>query len=126
MPDKTILIVEDNEIQREGLAIILRQEGYTVLLAARGRDAVTILELFATPDLILLDMMIPPPDGWHLMAMLNKDSALASVPVVIMTALGIATEEWASSLGACGLIRKPVDTEPLLAEIRRCLGEGQG
>jgi hypothetical protein len=43
-----------------------------------------------------------------------------------MTSLGIASEEWAASLGACGLIRKPVEMEPLLREVRRCIGERHG
>ena len=121
MSEKTILIVEDNEVQREGLAVVLRREGFTVLAAAGGSDAVSIIERVATPDLILLDMMIPPPDGWRFMKLRRKSPALAAAPVVIMTGLGVASEEWAKGLGACGLIRKPVEVEPLLAEIRRCL-----
>ena len=123
MPGKTILIVEDNEVQREGLAAVLRKEGYTVIAAVGGSEAVAILQRIATPDLILLDMMIPPPDGWRFMAMRKTNPLLAAAPVVIITALGVASPEWAASLGACGLLRKPVDTEPLLAEIRRGLGE---
>ena len=125
MSKKAILIVEDNEVQREGLTIVLRKEGYTVLAAADGQEAISVVGV-GLPDLILMDMMIPPPDGWSLMKLWKKNPALASVPVVIMTSLGVASEEWASSLGACGLIRKPVDTEPLLAEVRRCLEKGQG
>jgi DNA-binding response OmpR family regulator len=78
------------------------------------------------PDLVLLDMTIPPPDGWRILALRKKAAALASVPVVILTGLDVAHEEWATSLGACALIRKPVETAELLAEVRRCLGEGQG
>ena len=125
MPNQTILIVEDNEVQREGLAVVLRKEGYTVIAAVGGGDAVAIVERVATPDLILLDMMIPPPDGWRFLALRKKNPALAAAPVVIMTALGVASEEWASSLGACGLLRKPVDSEALLEEVRRCLGACQ-
>jgi CheY-like chemotaxis protein len=47
--------------------------------------------------------------------------ALAAIPVVITTALGIASEEWAASLGACGLLKKPFDQDTVLAEVRRCL-----
>ena len=126
MSEKTILIVEDNEIQREGLAVVLRKAGYTVLAAVGGGDAVAILGRVATPDLILLDMTIPPPDGWRIMAKRKRTPALASVPVIIVTGLGAAHEEWAQSLGARALLRKPVETADLLAEVRRCLGEGQG
>jgi CheY-like chemotaxis protein len=123
--EKTILLVEDNEVQREGLAVVLRNEGYTVVPTADAAEAMTILERVVTPDLVLLDMMIPSPaaDGWRFMETRKRSPALASVPVLIMTALGIASEEWAASLGASGLIRKPTEAGPLLAEIRRRLGE---
>ena len=125
MSGKTILLVEDNEVQREGLAVVLRKEGYTALPAADAGEAMTMVQRVVTPDLILLDMMIPSPaaDGWRFMEARKRNPALASVPVVIMTALGIASEEWAASLGACGLIRKPTEVASLLAEIRSRLGE---
>ncbi len=128
MSRKTILIVEDNDVQREGLGVVLRNAGYNALLSADAREAVAILKRVATPDLILLDMMIPPPakDGWYFMRARQRAPALASVPVAIMTAMGIAGDEWAKTLGACELIRKPVEGAPLLEAVRRCLGEGQG
>ena len=125
MSGKTILVVEDNEIQREGLAVVLRKEGYTVLVAADGKEASAVVRV-GVPDLILLDMMLPAPDGWRLLRMWKKYPALASVPVFIVTGLGVASEEWAAALGARGLIRKPVEMERLLAAVRRCLDEGQG
>ncbi|HVS35407.1 MAG TPA: response regulator [Gemmataceae bacterium] len=123
MSEKTILIVEDNEVQREGLAVVLRKEGYNAVSAMCGDEAVGIVERVVRPDLILLDMMIPSPDGWRFMAMRKDNPALAAAPVVIVTALGVASPEWAESLGACGLIRKPVETAHLLAEVRRRLGD---
>jgi two-component system, chemotaxis family, chemotaxis protein CheY len=125
MTEKTILIVEDNDVQREGLAAVLRNEGNTVIVAASGKEALSVVGT-VLPDLILVDMLMPPPDGWILMRLWKINSELASVPVVIVTSLGIASEEWAASLGACGLIRKPVETEPLLREVRRCIGERHG
>jgi CheY-like chemotaxis protein len=125
MAGKAILLVEDNEVQREGITVVLSRAGYLVIPVADGQETLALLNSGVTPDLILMDMMMPPPDGWHIMAMRQKTPALASVPVAIMTSLGVASEEWAADLGACALIRKPVEVEPLLAEIRRCLGEGQ-
>lgn len=123
MSRKTILIVEDNDIQREGLGVVLRREGYEVLLSADAAEAVAMLERIVAPDLILLDMMIPPPaaDGRTFLAARQKNRALAAVPVVIVTALGEAGEVWARSFGACGLLLKPLDTPVLLDEVRRCL-----
>lgn len=73
-------------------------------------------------NLILLDMLLPEMDGWRFLRQLFSDKAIADVPVVIVTALGIASHEWALALGAVGLIRKPIDTHELLKEIgARCL-----
>jgi len=121
-PDPTgpsILIAEDNRIQREGLALVLRQEGYEVTTAVGGQEVLDQLRAAPPFDLLLLDMMLPGRDGWSVLEEKNADPAISGVPVVIMTGLGIASAEWARSLGAVGLLRKPVDLEPLLKEIRR-------
>lgn len=123
MAGETILIVEDNTIQREGLAVVLRQQGFSVLLAADGRIALELVDQ-AVPDLILLDMLIPDndSDGWWFLKHRRQVPSLASVPILITTGLRIASEEWATSLGATGLIRKPCEVEPLVARIQQCLG----
>lgn len=121
MPDSTVLVIEDDSIQREGLAAVLRQQGFTVLTAEHGSDALNRLSS-SIPDIILLDMQMPGWDGWWFLEQRKRLSALASIPVLITTALAVAGGEWASSLGAAGLLRKPFEAEPLLAEISRCLG----
>jgi two-component system response regulator MprA len=119
MTNETILVVEDDAVQREGLALLLREEGYTVLTAADGQETLHSLRNDPTPDLILLDMLMPVHDGWRFLKE-RTWSRLASIPVVIVTSLGNASHEWAASLGAAGFLRKPFDVEPLLTEIRRC------
>ena len=126
MPGSTVLVIEDDSIQREGLAAVLRQQGFTVLTAENGRDALNCLSS-AIPDIILLDMQMPGWDGWWFLEQRKSLLALASVPVIITTAIPVANREWAASLGVAGLLRKPFETEPLLAEINRCLeGTGRG
>ena len=120
MPGSTVLVIEDNTIQREGLAAVLRQQGFTVLTAENGSDALNGLS-HGIPNIILLDMLMPNGDGWWFLEQRKSLAALASVPVIITTALAVAGGEWASSLGATGLLRKPFEAEPLLAEINRCL-----
>jgi CheY-like chemotaxis protein len=122
MAGETILIVEDNTIQREGLALVLRQQGFSVLPAADGHEALDLLER-STPDIVLLDMLIPNEagDGWWFLKQRRKNPRLASIPVLITTAMTVASKEWANSLGAAELIRKPIDVEPLMAAIQRCL-----
>jgi len=120
----TLLVVEDNEVTREGLAVVLRREGGTVVLAADGQEALACLRSEPPPDLVLLDMMMPGVDGWAALAETKRNPALAGVPVLIVTGLGVANAEWAASLGAAGCLGKPVETEELLREVRRCCGRG--
>jgi CheY-like chemotaxis protein len=122
MGNGTILIVEDNTIQREGLALILRQRGFSVLPAADAQEAMDLLE-HSDPDIVLLDMLIPKEDsdGWWFLRQRRKIPRLASIPVLITTAMTVASKEWANSLGAAELVRKPIDPEPLVATIERCL-----
>jgi CheY-like chemotaxis protein len=116
---KTVLIIEDNELEREGLAAVLRQSGYEAVGAASVDSA---LACEAPPCLILLDMMLGDKDGWRFLQMRKTKPALAHVPVVITTGLGVASKEWAESLGAVGILRKPFDPEELLREVNcRCL-----
>jgi CheY-like chemotaxis protein len=118
----TLLVVEDNEVVREGLAVVLRREGATVALAADGKEALACLRSKPPPDLVLMDMMMPGVDGWAALAETKRDPVLATVPVLIVTGLGVANAEWAASLGAAGFLRKPVETDALLREVRRCCG----
>ena len=121
MPGETILVAEDNAEEREGLAGVLRQRGYTVLTARDGAEALKLLQAGPAPGLILLDMMMPGCDGWEFLDRRKPSPALASVPVVLVTGLPAADAEWAASLGAVGFLRKPFDVDALLAEVRRWL-----
>jgi CheY-like chemotaxis protein len=120
---RRILVVEDNEVVCERLALVLGNAGFVVVTASNGGEALAMLGGGLRPSLILLDMLTPGLDGWGFFAARRLDPALATVPVVIHTALGVASPEWAVSLGATGLLRKPVEAEELLAEIRRCLAQ---
>jgi CheY-like chemotaxis protein len=122
MTGETILVIEDNEIQREGLAFVLREAGYTVLTAKDGKDGLSWLRSQPTPDLLVLDMLIRQGlDGWHFLALRKQDPKLACVPVIITTGLGSACDEWAASLGACTLLRKPLEPEDIIAAVKKYL-----
>ena len=121
MPGETILVAEDNAVERERLAVALRQRGYTVLTAGDGAEALKLLQAGPAPGLILLDMMMPGCDGWQFLDRRQPSPALAAVPVVLVTGLAEANDEWATALGAVGLLRKPFDVDALLAEVRRWL-----
>lgn len=122
---KTILIIEDDTIQREMLATQLRQRGFRVETAPEGNQALNQLSSGLVPDLILLDMLLPSGerDGWWFLDERQRIPALAAIPVLIMTSLSVACPAWAVSLGAVGLLRKPFEADALLVEIRHGLGE---
>jgi adenylate cyclase len=123
MAGETILVVEDNLIQREGVAALLQQQGYTVLPAADADEGLAWVRSEPPPDLVLLDMMPRAvKDGWYFLAQRDRVPSAASIPVILVTDVGNAGHGWAASLGACSLLRKPVEIEALFAEVRRCLG----
>jgi two-component system response regulator MprA len=118
--DGTLLFVEDNDVVRQGVTVVLRRAGYAVALAANGQEALSALRGGVRPDLILLDMLVPVVDGWRFLEQRRREPALAAIPVVILTGLGVASSEWAAALGAIGFLHKPVEPEKLLREVRRC------
>jgi CheY-like chemotaxis protein len=122
MSKPIVLVIDDDEIQLAGFAFVLGREGYPVYEARNAKEGLAVLDSLL-PDLILLDMMMPASkgDGWYFLKEVRKKPATASVTVIIVTAIGIASEEWAASLGANGLIRKPVDVETLLVDVKQCL-----
>jgi CheY-like chemotaxis protein len=116
---KTLLIVEDDNIAREGVGLILRREGYDVISASNGEEALACLRSGPRPDLILLDMLLPVLDGWHFLQQIHAGDA-PSIPIIVVTAT-VLTRQWAEDHGCSGFIRKPIDPDTLLWEIRRCL-----
>ncbi len=125
MASDTIFIIEDEDIQREELALLLQQQGYHVFKVKDGHEALRQLSRGPLPQLILLDMLTPNGhyDGWWFLEQRQTIPELTVVPVLILTGLSVASDAWAASLGASGLIRKPFEDESLLAAIQRCLSE---
>ena len=116
---RTLLVVEDNDLAREGLAVLLRRQGYHVVPAADGQQALALLHAGPPPDLILLDMLMPVLDGWHFLSRL-KGLPAGSAPVVVTTGT-ILTREWAAQNGCAGFLRKPIEEDELLDEVNRLL-----
>src|SRR5262249_24356296 len=117
-PDgKTILIVEDDRATRESLGLILGAQGYSILGAGNGREALDLLRAGPHPDLILVDLMMPVMDGWEFRREQTGDAALAGIPVVVLSADGSVRQK-AAALHADGYLQKPVDVESLLDAIR--------
>jgi CheY-like chemotaxis protein len=118
---KLILIVEDDRDVARLLAEILEAEGYCTAVAANGCEALNHLRTNGHPDLILLDMMMPVMDGWTFREEQRKLPALASIPVLTVTADGDARGK-AASIQAAGYIAKPLQIDNLLDEVERICG----
>ena len=114
----TVLIVDDDPVTCELLRRLLEKEGFDTEVAANGSEAMTYLGYNPPPCLILLDMMMPLMDGWHFLSNFRMTPAWSAIPVIIMTGMGVASPEWAASLGASGLLKKPFDADELLGPIR--------
>ena len=122
MAHRTILVVEDNPLNRELVVDLLESAGYTVLQADEG---VGLLERVRAgqPGLILLDLQLPGLDGVTLARQLKADPATREIPVLAMTAYArVEDQERAMEAGCDGYLRKPLDTRALLQTVARHLG----
>ena len=109
-----ILLVEDDELLRGAMKMVLEWEGYRVACAGDGREALDYLRAGERPALILLDLMLPGLDGWQFRREQRGDPALAAVPVVVVSALDAFDCPEADAH-----VRKPFAAEELLEAVRR-------
>lgn len=119
--DAQILVVEDSPTQAERLRQLLEAQGYPVQLARNGREALAALRERA-PALVVTDVVMPEMDGYELCAAINADSALADVPVILLTSLADPQDVIRSlQCGADNFIRKPYEARYLLSRISNIL-----
>lgn len=117
---RNILLVEDDEDFRLGLAEFLREQGYFVATAANGLEALRYLrEAPSPPSVVLLDLKMPVMSGWDFRAKMLEDSALASIPVIVLT--GAVSSEDLQTLHASARLNKPVDFASLLSMLEGAL-----
>jgi two-component system cell cycle response regulator DivK len=119
---RRILVVEDNELNRDMLSRRLGKKGFEVVLATDGREGVAQARAGA-PDLILMDMGLPDLDGWHVTQLLKEDQATRHIPVIALTA-HTADRDRATALeaGCDDFDTKPVELDRLLGKIEALLG----
>jgi CheY-like chemotaxis protein len=113
-----ILVVEDDSALREALGQVLMDEGYDLLSARDGLEAVSCLKKGNRPDVILLDLSMPVVNGWEFRMFQKRDPDLAQIPVILITA-GDYTREEVAWLEPSALLPKPLDLPLLLSIIRR-------
>lgn len=117
MPIKRILIVDDSVTARHFLVDILSKEGYEVLTAETGDEAV-LKSKSEMPDLILMDVVMPGLNGYQATRAITKDEATKHIPVVLLTSKGMETDRiWGMRQGAKEFLSKPVEPADLLATI---------
>ncbi|HEY2587308.1 MAG TPA: response regulator [Tepidisphaeraceae bacterium] len=120
-----ILVVEDNEENRDSLARRLQRRGFEVLLAADGRAGVETTKA-EHPDLVLMDMNMPEVNGWEATRQLKADPATNDVPVIALTAHAMAGDkERALAAGCADYHTKPIEFPKLMGQIEFLL-QGKG
>jgi CheY-like chemotaxis protein len=117
---KTILVAEDNPDAREMLSFILAGEGFSVITAEDGQQALNLIGR-APPDLIITDIQMPNLNGIELIKRLRAQSHLNRVPIVVMSAVGSGVVSEAINAGANQSTPKPMQLEALLDLIRQLL-----
>jgi CheY-like chemotaxis protein len=120
----TILLVEDNELNRDMLSRRLVRKGYEVLIAEDGATGLSAAT-DGKPNLILMDMSLPVMDGWEVTRRLKADPQTRAIPVIALTAHAMSSDrEKAVAAGCDDYDTKPVELERLLAKIERLLQAG--
>jgi two-component system, cell cycle response regulator DivK len=116
-----ILMVEDNEMNRDMLSRRLERKGYKVLIAVDGEQGVAVARANA-PDLVLMDMSLPVVDGWEATRRLKADDRLKHIPVIALTAHAMANDrDKALEAGCDDYDTKPIELPRLLAKIEALL-----
>jgi two-component system, cell cycle response regulator DivK len=116
-----ILLVEDNEMNRDMLSRRLQRKGYQVMVALDGQRGLEMAQNEA-PDLILMDMGMPVLDGWDATRLLKADAATRHVPVIALTAHAMSSDrEKALEAGCDDYETKPIELPRLLAKIEALL-----
>ena len=113
-----VLVVDDDYDIREALSDVLASEGYSVVTAADGGEALERLRGGIRPDVMLLDLMMPRVSGVEVIDALRKDESLRQIPVVVCSAnRGYGADD----LGVHDVLRKPVGVEELLEAVARAI-----
>jgi CheY-like chemotaxis protein len=121
-----ILLVEDNEMNRDMLSRRLARKGFEVFLAVDGAAGVEMVTSH-TPDLVLMDMSLPVLDGWEATRRLKADPATRHIPVIALTAHAMSSDRGKALEAGCDdYDTKPIDLARLLSKIETLLGQSAG
>jgi len=122
-----VLVVDDDPRIRRVLRTIFEGEGFRVLEAEDGGRAIEVASGDPTPDLIVLDVVMPNRNGWECMTDLKSHSRLRHIPVILLTSRGEHDDQFRGmAQGADGYVVKPFDPDSLLKAVRRTVGDRAG
>jgi CheY-like chemotaxis protein len=118
----TLLLVEDNEMNRDAISRLLERRGFTVLTAMDGEEGIRICRE-AQPDMVLMDIGLPGIDGFEATRRIKADPLTGHIPVVALTARVLTSDQEAAFLAGCDdYDSKPVDFTRLIGKIHALLG----
>jgi CheY-like chemotaxis protein len=122
----TILIVEDNEMNRDMLSRRLQRRGFDILIATDGAEGLAAARE-RNPDLVLMDMSLPVIDGWEATRQLKSEDATRKIPIIALTAHAMSGDrQKAVDAGCDDFDTNPLELARLLEKIEQCLGRAGG
>jgi CheY-like chemotaxis protein len=113
---RTVLVVDDDPVVHEVLSATLTKEGYRLLHASDGAEALELMRK-SPPDIVTLDVMMPKIDGWSVLGIMKSEAALQHIPVIMLTI--VDDRNLGYSLGASEFMTKPIDRARLVGLIRQ-------
>lgn len=123
-PTPSVMVVDDDQAIREVMEELFEDEGYDVITAANGMEALNVLRTNSKyPGVILLDLNMPIMTGWEFRNVQKQDPKIASIPVVVFSAdRGLLNSS--NQLDAAAYLAKPLDIVTLLNTVERCVSRG--
>ena len=121
--ERTVLIIEDEKLIIVSTQMVLEAAGFRVESAMNGEDGISKART-QTPDLILLDIMMPGIDGWETLTRLKRDAETSNIPVVIFTAREHSRgHQKSAEMGAADYFRKPFEPDELIELVEKHVGQ---
>ena len=117
---RLVLLVDDDIDVRNAECDLLESEGWRVVAAGDGREALDLLRAGTRPSVIVLDLTMPRMDGWDFRQAQRADRELKDIPVIVTTAAGFSAETIRSQFGDVQFLRKPLDPASFLEAVDHC------